>query len=365
MRRQPQRADGGQLVLQLLPVPVGGAGKALAQSRARQVVQVVVHVLPPLRDGEVGVDGAHLAEGEAARAPLGDLAGAADALGGVPPAARHLGRGLQAPLGGGAQQTAAVRLLQRHLAAHGHHQVVHGPPLGGGVVRVVGDRPGDAGLLRQFQQVGGERGLAVGAVVPRLQVQPVAEGVVERAQCAARLLPLLLGKEAGDAPVGTPGEGDEAFGVGGDIVQGDAGGAARAPHPAPGDQGAEVSPPGGVFHNQGEVGAVRQRDFRSEKGADSRLGARLGEADGAPQVVVVGERQVGVAELGGARGERLRVRRAVAQREGAVTVQLYVISLRHKDLHVFRAHCAVVVPVTALSQSYQPSRYQSPVAASR
>jgi hypothetical protein len=83
-----------------------------------------------------------------------------------------------------------------------------------------------------------------------------------------------------------------------------------------GQQPAEVRVPGRVLDEQRHVRAVGEAHLRPRDRPDAERLRRVGELERAVDAVVVGERERLVAELGGARGELLRLGRSVEERIG-------------------------------------------------
>ena len=98
------------------------------------------------------------------------------------------------------------------------------------------------------------------------------------------------------------------------------------------DERGEVGVPLARLGKQREMGEQRipvaRADGHGELGADetgeSRVARGGGEADRAPELVVIGEGERGKSELGRARDEQLRQRGAIEQGEAGMTVQLGV-----------------------------------------
>jgi hypothetical protein len=72
------------------------------------------------------------------------------------------------------------------------------------------------------------------------------------------------------------------------------------------------------------VGSAVERDLRARDGADAERLRRVRELEGAVDAVVIRERERLVAELGGAGGELLGLRRPVEERVRRVRVELDV-----------------------------------------
>ena len=92
-----------------------------------------------------------------------------------------------------------------------------------------------------------------------------------------------------------------------------------------GEQKTEVGVPAARLHQQRDVRAAVEGDLgtRDRPHAEERRCVR--ELERAVDAVVVGERERLVPELGGPRGELLRLRCAVEEAEGRVAVQLDVV----------------------------------------
>ena len=131
---------------------------------------------------------------------------------------------------------------------------------------------------------------------------------------------------------GAAGEADEPLGVLGDERGGGRGGQQVAlPALGPGagvrvgEDPAEVLVAAPALAEKRDVGVVLERDLRAGDRAQPEVLGGVGELERAVDAVVVGERERVVAELGGARGELLRQRRAVEERVRRVRVQLDVV----------------------------------------
>ena len=99
-----------------------------------------------------------------------------------------------------------------------------------------------------------------------------------------------------------------------------------------GQQAAEVRVAARGLDQEGQVRAVGEGDLGARNGADADRARRVGELERAVDAVVVGERERGIAELGGADRELLGQRRAVEEAVGGVRVQLDVFRPAHARL---------------------------------
>ena len=93
-------------------------------------------------------------------------------------------------------------------------------------------------------------------------------------------------------------------------------------------QAAEVRVAAPRLDEQRDVRAAVERDLRARDRADAERLRRVRELERAVDAVVVRERERLVPELGGARGELLRLRRSVEERVRRVAVELDVASSR-------------------------------------
>src|SRR3954451_20555240 len=102
----------------------------------------------------------------------------------------------------------------------------------------------------------------------------------------------------------------------------------------PREQPAEVGPARRIADEQGDVTTVGQRDLRAVDGAQTRRLRRLRELHRAGDRVVVGQRQGGMAALGGGEHELFGLRRPVQEGEGRVAMELHV---GHEHMFASRA----------------------------
>jgi len=99
-----------------------------------------------------------------------------------------------------------------------------------------------------------------------------------------------------------------------------------------GQQAAEVRVAARCFDEEGEVRAASEGDLGARDGADADGARRVREFERAVDAVMVGERERGISELGGADGELLGKRCAVEEAVGGVRVQLDVFRPTHARL---------------------------------
>jgi hypothetical protein len=90
------------------------------------------------------------------------------------------------------------------------------------------------------------------------------------------------------------------------------------------DQAAEIRVSLRRLDEDGHVRAISERQLGAGDGAHAEVLGRMRELERAVDPVVVGERECGIAELGGADGELLRQRRSVEERVRGMSVQLDV-----------------------------------------
>jgi hypothetical protein len=93
---------------------------------------------------------------------------------------------------------------------------------------------------------------------------------------------------------------------------------------------AQVAIAGAVLHEQGEVRAVGEGQLGARDRLDPEALCGLGELHRAPEAVVVGERERGMAVHGGARDQLLGRGGAVQERVGRVRMQLDVHPVRRR-----------------------------------
>ncbi|CAM5452453.1 hypothetical protein SFUMM280S_04928 [Streptomyces fumanus] len=241
---------------------------------------------------------------------------------------------------------------ERDQAAGGVQHVGDRALAGVGVPDGVGQHRPDALLGGEAHGTGGQpqgAGAGAGPAVPDgLQPQGVAVHLPPGREEPRRAVGAAGGEGAADLGVGAEQHGQAVGVVVGPGQQGGAGVAVGG-----GDQPAQVGPaPGAVPGEEGDalgrlvdegaaahggaapvpayggVGAAGaglgggHRQVRAEQRADALLRARLGEADRAREGVAVGEGEGVQAPLGGALGQPLRVRGAVAQGEPGDGVQM-------------------------------------------
>ena len=99
-----------------------------------------------------------------------------------------------------------------------------------------------------------------------------------------------------------------------------------------GEEAAEVRVAARTLDQKGQVRAVGEGDLGAGDGTDPDRSGRVGELERAVDTVVVGERERGIAELGGTDGELFGQRRPVEEAVGGVRVQLDVPRLAHARL---------------------------------
>ncbi len=262
------------------------------------------------------------------------------------PPERHLLGALQVPLAVGAE-TGAHR-VERLLVAEAREDVVHDAVGGARVVDVVGDDPRDVERARQGDELPDELALLGQPVVPALHGDAPVEDVEQRRERLARPIAILRGEPARHPPARTPREREQPLGVAREELERHARISARMIHARAGEEGGEIAVPGPGLGEEGEVneaglgtrhsalgGEGPSAEFRwpspdvhGQLGPDDppevRVVRRLREDDGAAEVVVVGERERGVAELDRALDEHLGVRGAIEEGEGGVAVELDV-----------------------------------------
>ena len=337
--RETERVDHPQLLLEPrggVSTPRGALGVALAERRLadlRELARGALLSVPRVAVAEVAGE----LEGERLRQPNG----LGDGIGVVREARRHrLGRGehvavVRAPHGLARIERGAVtdgdeRILQERAHArvgmdvpgrHGGHAEAPGEPLERPVARPIAIRIGALELHPQALS---------------------AEGPEQRPR----------GLLVVDAVLRASGQADEALGVLEHLLEPHARlpGApiARIPRVRVGerDEPAEVAPPAGVAHQQGEVPqrggdlpahpslpacspraprpGERDGQLGAEEGAHGRLAGGHGELHGTGEGVVVGQRERPVGELHGAPDELVRKRGPVKEGVGGVRVKLDV-----------------------------------------
>ena len=364
--REPELADERQLHRQLLrahPVhPIGAArrrGGREARCRAPSLARALLHQSREVlvgrhaggeRKGRQG--GRELLEAEAAA--LGDLQRGAEPRVVVLPAPPHLRRALEVPLAARAQ--ARAHLVECALVAQAGEHVVHDAPPRRGIVHVVGHHPRKVQRPRERDQPPDECPLLGQVVVPALDRDAPLEDVGERRQCLAGAVVVLARQALRHPAARTAGEGEEAAGVRGQRVERHGRPPARAVHARARHERREVAVPLARLGEEDEVRGTRDEgrgtrdegrgtrdrrlqavrrlvrrhvphrhaEFDADDRIDARRARRLGEAHGASQVIVVGERECAMSQPPRALHQRLRRRRAVEEGEGGVAVEFGV-----------------------------------------
>ena len=236
---------------------------------------------------------------------------------------------------------ARLGLLQGLAEADGDERVLQAGAAAAVGVDVAGGDGGDVEALGEA----GEPAVAGAVVAPvgTLQLDPEAITAEGGEQAPAEALaggrvPPLPGAGEG-AIAGAAGEADEPLGVllqlleGGPRRFGIAACAVAGVGVGGGQEPAEVAIAGGVLDQEGEVDAAPGAVVDGQLGTGDRPQAEAlageGELERAPDAVVVGEGDGGIAAGRGGAGQLRRRRGAVEEGEGRVGVQLYVRSARH------------------------------------
>jgi len=164
---------------------------------------------------------------------------------------------------------------------------------------------------------GGEvvgEGAIVGAVVTRqLDPEIVAEPIAEPAGGALGG-GIVVGQErGGEGAVAAAGEAEESDRVLRQYLRRDQRVALGPRELGGGEEAAEGAPAVAILDEEGEVAAVGQGDLRAVDGADTDGVAGAVEGDRAVEARPVGEGEGGLAEIGGATGQRLGRGRAIEE----------------------------------------------------
>ena len=289
---------------------------------------------------EVRQDG--FAPARAIGAAARDLDGAGEGLGQI---GEHLGHGLGALEVVLGREAAAVVLIEVAAFRNAEQCVVGLVVLGLGEVALVGRDERQILGVGEIDELRLDGFLLGEAVALKLDIEAVAEDVLERLHARGCGRAVIVGNGLVDRAVGAAGECDQAFGVGGNVA--DLGvrrlaiarthvGAARDLHEiavaglAHGEQCQQAiamrGRQGGQTRDAG-AGFVRFLEIDGEADAHDRLDARagelVGEFEGAEEVVRVGERKGRKAELGRALGERADRQRAFEQRIGRMHLEVH------------------------------------------
>ena len=198
-----------------------------------------------------------------------------------------------------------------------------------------GDRA-DAQPLGELREQAVAAAIATAEGALQLDAQVVcAEGREQVLRCLRRLrVPILFDAPCEHAVAGAAGQADEALGVPRDGLERNAG-LEPVLFVCLCQEPAEVAVAARVLTQERQVVAVGERDLGTGDRPDSERRERLRHLHRAMQAVVVGQRERLVALLGGRVGELDRVRCAVEEREGRMTVELDV---RHTNIcsHSYR-----------------------------
>jgi len=198
------------------------------------------------------------------------------------------------------------------------------------VVGVVGGDEGDAQLTPQRNEGFDPGGIAAHEVLLELEIKAIAEPVEVLLGEAAGVVPAAGVEGARDGAVRAAGEGDDAVGV-----RGQQGGVepwltAVALGYGARDEVAEVAIASGAGRKQRQVRGrllllARNRKLNAGDGLEVSTLGLTGETEGAAEIVVVGEREGGVAQVDGARDQLLDGGGALLEREVAVAVEFDVV----------------------------------------
>ena len=208
-----------------------------------------------------------------------------------------------------------------------------------GEIGLVGRDQGQAGAIGESDQLRLDRALAVEPVALDLDIEPRAEDIGQPLEPALGQVAKACSQRPVDRPAGAAGQRDEALRV---FQRGE--GKMRIVavlgiEPQSGDEAHQMAVAGLVLRQEndrrarivpldaapeggGRVGEI-DRHLRADDRLHAALGELLGKFERAEQIVGVGDRQrrhgVGLGEL----GQRLDRQRALAQRIGAVHVQMH------------------------------------------
>ena len=338
--REPELRDERELVRQLLLV------RDTATCRVRWSPPLMCALCDEPLQVLVGVDARRQRERRQRRAKLaepevtalGDVERGADALGCMTPATRDLRRTLEVPLA--IRSEARAHLVERALVTQRTEDVVYHAVARAGIVHVVGDDPRNVERAGDLDEAARGDAFFGQAMIPALDGDAAPKNVEQRGRCLARPVGITALGQRSHPATRTTGERKQSCRVRCELVERHARRAARCIASCEGDERGEVAVSLARFGEQGQVGdewlgVVSARldgdgELRTDEPAQPRLVRRDGEAHGATELVVIGEREGGEAEFLRARDERLGQRGAVEQGEAGVTVEL---SVGHRVFH--------------------------------
>ncbi len=224
-----------------------------------------------------------------------------------------------------------------------------------GKIGLVGRRQRQAETICERDKLGLDQALAVEPMALDLDIEPGPESLGEALEAAFRQVAERPSQRPVDRPAGPAGQRDQALGV---FQRGEgkmrvvallgiepqsrdeaheiavAGLALRQED----DWGARIVPLDATPEGRGGIGEI-DRHLRADDRLDAALGELLRKFERAEQIVGVGDRErrhgVGLGEL----GQRLDGQRALAQRIGAVHVQMHEADgVENRRIHALRIH---------------------------
>ena len=324
--------DEPQLVRELVAVFPGDllVRPALARALLDQPLEILVGA-DARRQGKRRERGGELLHAE--RAPLGDGERVANALWRVLPAPSHLRGALEVPFRVGTQPRA--HLVQRLPMLEAREHVVDDAIAGARVMHVVRDDPGNVERARDVPKLRRRLALFGEPMVPALDGDAPVEDVEQGSGGIARAVNVSDGGERRHPAARTTGEREQPAAVTGECIEIDAWLAARSLHARERHERGEIAVAFARLGEQDEVMEIlgrgrerldRDRQLRADDRADADLAGCLREAHRATQLVMVGERERGIAQLRRACDEHFGERGTVEQRERRVAVELHVVA---------------------------------------
>ena len=298
------------------------AGKALGKAPLTEAAEIGVAVGLP--GGELEARQMVVAELEIVAAARGDLRGVVRGLGVFGEERAHLLLALEVELL--RLEAHAVGLLEGLAGLDAQQHVLRGVGFLD-IVRVVGEREGDAGVTVEADELARGALLLLDAVILDLEIEVLlAEGLPQHEGALFGALVFVVDQRLRDLAREAAGQADQPLGVLGEELPVDAGPDVKALDEALGDQIAEVAVAGLVAAEEDEVGVVVVQavlllraaargdiDLAADDGLDPLGDAGLIEVHRAVHDAVVGDGEGGLPQLPGALGNPVDAAGAVEQ----------------------------------------------------